>query len=44
MSMETVTITKKEEMSKQEIVNSDLYKQLVQSIEDLKTGKMRRVR
>ena len=43
--METVTLPKRvEKMSKQEIINSDLYKQLVQSIEDLKTGKMTRTR
>jgi len=43
--METVILPKRaEKMSKQEIINSDLYKQLVQSIEDLKTGKMTRTR
>ena len=44
--MQTATLQRKEErrLSKEEIIDSDIYKQLVQSIEDLKHGRMKRVR
>jgi len=44
--METVTISKKEyeALKKVAAIDPDLYQQLVQSVEDLNAGKMKRVK